>query len=242
MSDDGGIQYYQQLGQLEEIEMSENVFEKLYKLNVSEHVEKKGRFSYLSWPYAVAELRKAAPDATWETIKFDGKPYCETAAGCFVEVAVTVNGITLSQIHPVLDNNNKTIPVPSAFQINTSIQRCLVKAIALHGLGLYIYAGEDLPEDEPKIKTPKVENFRDMVSEKPVFTQERTEAIHMAVTSAIDAYAAGDIKGAYECVNLDLNDNEERLEAWSRLKDMPTLRRALKEYSQSIHKPQKEAA
>ena len=127
-----------------------NTFEKLSKINVSDHVEKKGRFNYLSWTWAVSELRKAAPDATWEVIKYDGMPFCKTECGYFVEVAVTVDGITLSQIHPVLDNNNKTIPVPSAFQINTSIQRCLVKAIALHGLGLYIYSGEDLPEEESK--------------------------------------------------------------------------------------------
>lgn len=78
--------------------------------------------------------------------RFDGKPYLLCEAGVFVEVAVTVQGITLSQIHPVLDGRNRPIPEPTAFEINTSIQRCLVKAIALHGLGLYIYAGEDLPQ------------------------------------------------------------------------------------------------
>jgi hypothetical protein len=66
----------------------------------------------------------------------------------FVEVAVTVQGVTLSQLHPVLDHRNRPIPAPTAFEINTSIQRALVKAIALHGLGLYIYAGEDLPNGE----------------------------------------------------------------------------------------------
>jgi len=138
------------MDELRQKEEKMNTFEKLSKLNVSDHVEKKGRFSYLSWTWAVSELRKAAPDATWEVIKYDGMPFCKTECGYFVEVAVTVDGITLSQIHPVLDNNNKTIPVPNAFQINTSIQRCLVKAIALHGLGLYIYSGEDLPEEETK--------------------------------------------------------------------------------------------
>jgi hypothetical protein len=129
--------------------MNMSVFEKLYEINVNEHVEQKGNFSYLSWAWAVAELRKASPTATWEVVKHNGLPFCATSAGYFVEVAVTVDGITLSQIHPVLDNNNKPIPSPNAFQINTSIQRCLVKAIALHGLGLYIYAGEDLPDIDP---------------------------------------------------------------------------------------------
>lgn len=135
---------------LEEQKMS--IFKTLSELNVNEHVEQKGKFSYLSWAWAVSELRKASPTATWEVIKYNGVPFCKTECGYFVEVAVTVDGITLSQIHPVLDNSNKPITAPNAFQINTSIQRCLVKAIALHGLGLYIYAGEDLPEiDELQI-------------------------------------------------------------------------------------------
>ncbi|MBU8770293.1 Sak single strand annealing protein [Cytobacillus oceanisediminis] len=129
--------------------MSKNYYEELSKINVSDHVEKKGRFSYLSWAWAVDVLRKHDPTATWEVIRFEGMPFMKTECGYFVEVAVTVQGVTLSQIHPVLDNSNKPIAKPNAFQINTSIQRCLVKAIALHGLGLYIYAGEDLPMDGP---------------------------------------------------------------------------------------------
>jgi len=124
---------------------SGNYFAALSAINVNEHVEKKGGFSYLSWPYAVAQLRLAEPSATWEVRRFGGLPYLATEAGVFVEVAVTVQGITLGQIHPVLDSRNRPIMVPTVFDINTSIQRCLVKAIALHGLGLYIYAGEDLP-------------------------------------------------------------------------------------------------
>lgn len=137
----------------------ENYFTELAKIDVREHTEKKGKFSYLSWAWAVDVLRKAEPTATWEVVRFDGMPFIETKFGIFVEVAVTVQGITLSQIHPVLDNSNKPIAQPNSFQINTSIQRALVKAIALHGLGLYIYAGEDLPEgaeviDEPKTDIP----------------------------------------------------------------------------------------
>ena len=123
-----------------------NYFARLNSINVSEHIEKKGGFSYLSWPFAVAQLRHADPTATWEVLRFEGLPYLATEAGVFVEVAVTVQGITLSQIHPVLDGRNRPLLAPTAFDVNTSIQRCLVKAIALHGLGLYIYAGEDLPQ------------------------------------------------------------------------------------------------
>lgn len=141
-----------------------NYYTELSKIDVSEHMEKKGKFSYLSWAWAVDQLRKVHPNATWEVIRFEGKPFMKTECGYFVEVAVTVEGITLSQIHPVLNNQNKPIAQPNAFEINTSIQRCLVKAIALHGLGLYIYAGEDLPMDGPitseqvgKIKTKALE-------------------------------------------------------------------------------------
>jgi hypothetical protein len=137
--------------------MSEaNFYTELSRIDVSDHVEKKGKFSYLSWAWAVDVLRKHDPSATWEVIRFDGMPYMKTECGFFVEVAVTVNGITLSQIHPVLDNRNKPIAKPNAFEINTSIQRCLVKAIALHGLGLYIYAGEDLPIDNAPINDQQV--------------------------------------------------------------------------------------
>ncbi len=120
-------------------------FATLNAINISDHMEKKGTYNYLSWPYAVAQLRLADPVATWEVVRFDGLPYLKTECGYFVEVSVTVNGVRLSQIHPVLDGKNKVIFEPTAFDINTSIQRCLVKAIALHGLGLYIFAGEDLP-------------------------------------------------------------------------------------------------
>ena len=137
----------------------ENTFKRLYEINVNDHIERKGSFAYLSWPYAVAQLRLADPSASWEVKRFEGLPYLQTPSGCFVEVAVTVQSVTLSQIHPVLDARNKVIELPSAFDINTSIQRCLVKAIALHGLGLCVYAGEDLPqggqavqEDAPRPK------------------------------------------------------------------------------------------
>jgi hypothetical protein len=125
-----------------------NYFTQLLAIDVNEHIEKKGQFSYLSWPYAVAQLRQFDETATWEVRRFDGLPYQSTEFGTFVEVAVSVKGITLSQIHPILDSKNKPLLAPNAFDVNTSIQRCLVKAIALHGLGLNVYAGEDLPAYE----------------------------------------------------------------------------------------------
>lgn len=136
---------------------TENYFSKLAQIDCTEHVEKKGRFNYLSWAWAVKKLREVDPTAIWEVKRFNGAPYLKTDCGYFVEVEVTVQGILLSQIHPILNNQNKPIAEPNNFDINTSIQRCLVKAIALHGLGLYIYAGEDLPEiQEEKITAQQV--------------------------------------------------------------------------------------
>ena len=187
-----------------------NYFDELSKVDCSKHIEKKGRFSYLSWPFAVSELRKRHPDATWEVVKSkDGLPYVYTESGCFVEVAVTVNGVTLSQIHPVLDNNNRTIASPNAFQINTSIQRCLVKAIALHGLGLYIYAGEDLPE---QYEDPMAKLLSDFVAD---LVQLHTEG------HTLEA-----VRKWYE--ERPASTNEAVEEMWSQLREYSDLRSAIK--------------
>ena len=122
-----------------------NYFTELDRVDVTRHIEKKGKFSYLSWAYAVRELKKRHPEATWVVHEWEGIPYVKTECGFFVKVTVTVDNIDATQVHPVLDHQNKTVNAPSAFQINTSIQRCLAKAIALHGLGIHLYAGEDLP-------------------------------------------------------------------------------------------------
>ena len=135
----------------------QSTFMKLFKTDVSKYTEKKGKFNYLSWPHAVAELKKVCPTARWGVTKAEsGAPFFVTECGYFVDVWVEVDGVSLSQIHPVLDNRNDPIKEPNAFQINTSLQRALAKAIALHGLGLYIFAGEDLPE--PDALTPLEED------------------------------------------------------------------------------------
>ena len=134
-----------------------STFHKLFKTDVSKYTEKKGKYNYLSWAYAVQELKRAVPDARWGVTKSaEGAPFFKTECGYFVEVWVDVKGISLSQVHPVLNNRNDPIEKPNAFQINTSLQRALAKAIALHGLGLYIFAGEDLPE--PDALTPAEED------------------------------------------------------------------------------------
>jgi len=139
-----------------------STFEKLSKIDCSSHIEKKGRFSYLSWTWAWSTLKEHAPDATFKKKLFQGPdltelPYMLAPDGnAYVQVTVTVEGVDMSEIFPVLNHSNKSIQNPNSFDVNTALQRCLVKAIAFHGLGLYIYAGEDLPSDDAPKKTDKV--------------------------------------------------------------------------------------
>lgn len=138
-----------------------SLFEKLNGINVNDKLEKKQNLSYLSWAWAVAEVKKVDPNAVFHVHEFPmmdlqvGRviegvtvPYLETPQGFFVKVSVTIHGQTETEFLPVMDHRNKTMEKPTAFDINKNTKRCLVKAIALHGLGLYVYAGEDLPEEE----------------------------------------------------------------------------------------------
>ena len=153
--------------------VAHELFHKLNKIDVSKYVKKKGKFTYLSWAWAVRELLKADPTATWMNHEYTHKlgddgdtlttPYMCTTVGFFVKVTVTAGGISRSQTHPVLDHSNQTINNPNAFDINTAQQRCLAKAIALHGLGLYIYAGEDLPTDS-SLDDDEIANLKSLLT------------------------------------------------------------------------------
>jgi hypothetical protein len=120
---------------------NEHKFDRMAGIDCSKYVEKKNGLSYLSWPWAVRQLLMEDPQASWSY----GEPmrWNDTV---MVYCTVTAFGKAMTMQLPVMDHRNKAIPNPDAFQVNTAMQRCLVKAIALHGLGLYIYAGEDLPE------------------------------------------------------------------------------------------------
>jgi len=119
-------------------------FLELRKINVNEKIEKKGKFSYLSWSWAVDQLLQQDPLATWTY----GDPVYFSES-LMVFCSVTAFGKTMTAQMPVINNQNKAIQNPDAMAVNTAMQRCLVKAIALHGLALYIYSGEDLPEEDP---------------------------------------------------------------------------------------------
>lgn len=119
----------------------------LLKLNVNGHTERKNGLTYLSWAWAWAEALKADPAATFTVQMFGDSPLCRIGKSAMVFVTVTMFGKPMTCQLPVMDHRNKAIPDPDAFAVNTAIMRCMTKALALHGIGLYIYAGEDLPPD-----------------------------------------------------------------------------------------------
>ena len=136
-----------------------SVFEILSKINVSEHTEKKNGLTYLSWAWAWGELLKRYPDATYTVYENrDGWNYHTDGRTCWVKTGVTVEGKEYIEMLPVMDFRNKSIALESvtSMDVNKAIQRSLTKAVARHGLGLYIYAGEDLPEDcQMKVAAPQ---------------------------------------------------------------------------------------
>ena len=164
-------------------------FNKLYGINVNGHTEEKNGLTYLSWAWAWAEIKRVYPDATYTIKKFENSlPYVyDEKVGYMVFTEVTIEGLTYEMWLPVMDGANKamksepyayktkygekTVEAATMFDINKTIMRCLVKNLAMFGLGMYIYAGEDLPEVEEKkidkmtadalVNTLKAEGFSD---------------------------------------------------------------------------------
>ena len=158
----------------------QSVFQTLSAIDVNSHVEKKNNLTYLSWPWAWAEVKKRYPDATYEILEDEnGQQYFEDEQlGIMCRTTVTIEGERLAMWLPVMDGankamkrtpyqyqvfnkykntfENKTVAAATMFDINKTIMRCLVKNLAMFGLGLYIYAGEDLPqtEDVPQALAP----------------------------------------------------------------------------------------
>lgn len=141
--------------------MENNYFVVLNNINVNDKTEKKNGLTYLSWAWAWGEIKKLHPNATYTIYEnADGCFYHTDGKTCWVKTGVTVNGIEHIEYLPVMDYKNKSIPLNAvtSFDVNKTIQRSLTKACARHGLGLYVYAGEDLPEEEkpePKAEPKK---------------------------------------------------------------------------------------
>ena len=158
----------------ENMEGKQTVFDVLYSTNVNGHTEKVENdygkeLTYLSWCYAWAEVKKRYPDANYEIEKFNGLPYVfDELTGYMVYTKVTIEGVTHEMWLPVMDSKNKamkatpykyqtkkgekTVEAATMFDVNKAIMRCLTKNLAMFGLGLYIYAGEDLPEADRENK------------------------------------------------------------------------------------------
>ncbi len=166
--------------------MNENksVFETLFEINVNDHIEKKKDLTYLSWPYAWAEVKKKYPSATYKIHLFGEKqlPYVfDESTGYMVFTSVTIENLTHTMWLPVMDSANKTmkstsytyntkfkkdilVEAATMFDVNKTIMCCLVKNLAMFGLGLYIYSGEDLPEIETeKISIKDANILKDII-------------------------------------------------------------------------------
>lgn len=130
-----------------------NYFTQLNDINVNDHTEKKNNLTYLSWAWAWQEVKKLFPNANYKVYeREDGCIYWTDGKTAWVKTGVIINDIEHIEYLPIMDYRNQSIPLDkiTSFDVNKSIQRSLTKACARHGLGLYIYAGEDLPENEPK--------------------------------------------------------------------------------------------
>ncbi len=142
-------------------------YEQLAGINVNEHVEKKNGLSYLSWTWALDQLLRLDPEASWSYA--ETKLYADTL---MVFCTVRAFGKDRTAHLPVMDHKHRAIPNPDAFQVNTAMQRALAKAIALHGLGLYLYAGEDLPAVEQGERPPVTEIMENKASSATLSTEQ----------------------------------------------------------------------
>jgi hypothetical protein len=197
-------------------------FKELSKINVNQHTEKKNGLTYLSWAWAVSQLLEQDPTATWtygEPIKFGDT--------LMVFCTVTAFGKSMTSQLPVIDFRNKAIPNPDAMAVNTAMQRCLAKAIALHGIGLYIYAGEDLPEED-KVQAPQ--KVTPLAGALDGLDEESQQFIKDLAIDIIGDVAGGHIQDAHGKTSSLLN--EEKVALWSLL-DSKT-RSAIKKYAETL--------
>lgn len=154
----------------------DNYFTELNNINVQDKVEKKNGLSYLSWAWAWGEIKKRHPEANYKIYERDTEygpvNYFTDGKTCWVKTGAIVNDIEIIEMLPVMDFKNRSIPFEhvTSFDVNKTIQRSLTKAFARHGLGLYIFAGEDLPEEEAKAKiTPEqIEKIKELVAKESI--------------------------------------------------------------------------
>lgn len=176
---------------------SANHFEQLAAISVSGHIEKKNNMSYLSWAWAVDKLMRIDPQANWAF----RDPMTFPDGSMMVHCDVTVFGKTMYMFLPVMDHRNKAIVKPNAFDINKAMMRCLVKGIAVHGLGLYIYAGEDLPEEEKtqqKTAQPQQQQTPQNPQQQPNAAQQLTTEFQQALQAIQHTQNEADLATIYK--------------------------------------------
>lgn len=214
----------------------------LLKINVNEHTERKNGLTYLSWAWAWAEVLKIDPQAEWEAVEYqqpDGTvtPCMYVGEGsAIVKTKVTIKGKVRTCHLPVMDHRNKAIKNPDAFAINTAIMRCMTKAISMHGLGLYIYAGEDLPEDAESTETIKEAIDRTKAPIRATegadagLTEERKAVVEETAAYLIDAHKSGKDMDAIRVWYAEdtFQHSEERIYCWDLLKTESKLRSTIK--------------
>ena len=182
-----------------------DLIERLLKTNVNEHTEKKNNLTYLSWAWAWAEALKADSSATFKVEMFGDKCYMDINGTAMVFVTVTVFRKPMTCQLPVMDYRNKAIPNPDAFAVNTAIMRCMTTALSLHGLGLYIYAGEDLPEGESDEGTPDEGKMLDYIA-----AIEATTTLDELKNIYIEAFAATDGNKAWQTKMIAAKDAKKK--------------------------------
>lgn len=184
----------------------------LLKINVNEHTEKKNGLTYLSWAWAWAEVLKIDPKATWAPHQFGPEHACMPVlflpdGSAMVAVTVFINGHAQSCHLPVMDNRNNSVKNPDSRKISDAIMRCLTKAIAMHGLGLYIYAGEDLPESEGEAAGKRPDGL----------PQERVDELESLSADMLAMQDEGRELAAAQAYYA-LPTNEEKMVVWGFLK------------------------
>jgi len=193
----------------------------LLATNVNNHTEKKNNLTYLSWAWAWAEALKADANATYKVEMFGDKCFMDINGTAMVFVTVTMFGKPMTCQLPVMDYRNKAIPTPDAFAVNTSIMRCMTKALSLHGLALYLYSGEDVPEGGATIKP----------TDGVIVDKNRENIIADVAIAVQDRFEANDMLGAYE-EYLGIHDQEEKVALWALLPS--NVRSALKKHGESL--------
>ncbi len=184
---------------------------RLLATNVNGHLEKKNGLSYLSWAWAWAEALKADADATYKVEMFDGKCFMDINGTAMVFVTVTMFKKPMTCQLPVMDYRNKAIPNPDAFAVNTAIMRCMTKALALHGLSLYIYAGEDLPEEGRSVVITPTQGAQDNIP------PEELQYLQEMAVELIATCEQGDPKAAWVKLEGENLDDQQKIALWTLL-------------------------